>query len=195
MNRRIRNIASEADREVLRATYEFAPSPHHATKKNEEDERSSSWQERMLRRYNESLYKEYALADISRPGQIGLRWRTKQEVVEGRGEKSCGNKRCLASEDLCTVEVPFAYTEAGTSKKELVKLRLCPVCLPQVSTKSKSRKRSKRTLSDENNSDDQDEDDKASCSNSSSSPLEKERRRRKKHKPKDSLKRRKDRTR
>jgi protein FRA10AC1 len=183
MSRRIKNITSEADREVLRENYEFAPSASSSHAMTKDDEMSSCWQDRMLRRYNEGLYKEYALVDISRPDQIGLRWRTKQEVVEGRGEKSCGNKRCLVSEDLCTVEVPFAYTEAGISKKELVKLRLCPGCLPQVLTKSTSRKLSKRNVSEE--------DEEASCSNSSSSPLESEKCSRKRLGRKDSRKRRK----
>jgi len=169
MSQRIRNVATEADRDHLRARYEFIPSSSgvgsssSSNTKKEDEVPSSSWQDRMVQRYNEGLYREYALADISRPGQIGLRWRTKQEVLDGRGERTCGNKRCLASKDLSTIEVPFAYTEAGVSKKELVKLRLCPVCLPHVVTKkSQSQQKSKRDRSVDN-------DDDTSSSNSSSS--------------------------
>jgi len=54
----------------------------------------SRWQERMVKRYHDHLYKEYALADLSVPGRIGLRWRTRDEVVSGRGDRTCGNKRC-----------------------------------------------------------------------------------------------------
>ena len=38
------------------------------------------------------LFKEYAIADLSRhkEGKVGLRWRTQKEVVAGRGQFSCG---------------------------------------------------------------------------------------------------------
>jgi protein FRA10AC1 len=113
-----------------------------------------SWQDRMVRHYHEGLYKEYALADLSCPGRLGLRWRTKQEVIDGRGDQSCGNKRCLGLEDLSTLEVPFAYQEAGVAKKELVKLRLCPACVPHVrsmnsQSTARHKERSKRNRSDD----------------------------------------------
>ncbi|KAG7356110.1 folate-sensitive fragile site-like protein [Nitzschia inconspicua] len=98
---------------------------------------------RMVQSYHDNLYKEYALADLSRgPGQIGLRWRTRQEVVDGRGERTCGNKLCTKQQErnngpLITLEVPFAYQEHGVKKKELVKLRLCPACLPLVKPQKK----------------------------------------------------------
>ena len=41
-----------------------------------------SWEQRLAKRYYDSLFREYALADMSRyrEGAVGLRWRTKQEV-------------------------------------------------------------------------------------------------------------------
>jgi protein FRA10AC1 len=126
----LKNVVSAADRGLLEEQYEFVPS-----QTNDDDKKPSTWQDRMVQRYNDGLYREYALADLSCPGQLGLRWRTRQEVVDGRGEKSCGNKRCLHSVGLVTMEVPFAYQEGGIKKKELVKLRLCPTCFPQVRTK------------------------------------------------------------
>ena len=40
------------------------------------------------------LFKEYAIADLSRykEGRVGLRWRTQKEVVSGRGQFVCGAK-------------------------------------------------------------------------------------------------------
>jgi protein FRA10AC1 len=50
----------------------------------------------MVKHYHSHLYKEYVLADLTRPGQVGLRWRTEQEVQSGRGNATCGNKHCHA---------------------------------------------------------------------------------------------------
>lgn len=134
---KLKNVVSEADHDILKEHYTFVPP---------EAEKATSWQERMVQRYHDGLYKEYALADLSRPGQIGLRWRTRQEVLDGRGERTCGNKRCPQqdqqrtnpdddSNTLSTLEVPFSYSEHGRAKKELVKLRLCQSCRPLVDTK------------------------------------------------------------
>jgi hypothetical protein len=40
----------------------------------------------MAKRYVAKLFKEYALADLSRykQGQVGLRWRVEREVIEGK---------------------------------------------------------------------------------------------------------------
>ena len=57
-----------------------------------------------LTRYHEKLFKEYALADMSRhrEGQVGLRWRTEAEVFDGKGQFVCGNKRCTESDGLAS---------------------------------------------------------------------------------------------
>jgi hypothetical protein len=46
-----------------------------------------TWDQRVARRYYDKLYKEYTLGDLSRhkTGQVAMRWRTKQEVVSGKG--------------------------------------------------------------------------------------------------------------
>ena len=62
----------------------------------------STWQQRMVQHYHSHLYKEYVLADLSRVrsgkggrgGPVGLRWRTAQEVKDGKGFRSCGNLAC-----------------------------------------------------------------------------------------------------
>lgn len=60
--------------------------------------------------------------------RIGLRWRTEKEVISGKGQFECGNKKCTAREGLRSYEVNFAYSEAGENKQALVKLRVCPKC-------------------------------------------------------------------
>lgn len=138
---RVRNVVSSADHAELEKAYTFVP-PSSINSNDALNGNSrgggSTWQDRMVQKYHEGLYKEFALADLSRPGQLGLRWRTRQEVVDGRGERSCGNKICHNKNDLVTLEVPFSYEERGVAKKELVKLRLCPACRPMV---DKSRRR------------------------------------------------------
>lgn len=176
----LKNVVSAADRAVLEERYEFVPS------EKKKDAHESTWQDRMVQRYHDGLYKEFALADLSRPGQLGLRWRTRQEVLDGRGERSCGNKRCVNSRELSTIEVPFAYQEGGVQKKELVKLRLCATCLPLVSKKKSHRGEEKVGKSSKDSSS---EGDVSSSEDESSD----ERRKRKKHKVK--LRRRRKKTR
>jgi hypothetical protein len=66
-------------------------------------------------RKRSKLFKEYAIADLSRyrQGRVGLRWRTQREVVNGTGQFACGAKGCGERRGLASFEVPFAYQEAG----------------------------------------------------------------------------------
>uniref|UniRef100_A0A7R9ZUN6 Protein FRA10AC1 n=1 Tax=Pseudo-nitzschia arenysensis TaxID=697910 RepID=A0A7R9ZUN6_9STRA len=162
--RRMKNVVSAADHATMKEHYSFLPpesgsvdkgsGTDESTDKTSQDgsqsahksSSSNSWQERMVSKYHQHLFKEFALADLSIPGRIGLRWRTRQEVVNGRGERSCGIKKCqYPNHDrntLVTLEVPFSYREHGKAKKELVKLRLCTNCRPLLpnSTTTKSNK-------------------------------------------------------
>jgi protein FRA10AC1 len=67
------------------------------------------------------------LAQVSNGGQIGMRWRTEKEVICGKGDTVCGNKRCH-NVAVHSFEVPFSYVEMGLQKIELVKVRLCAEC-------------------------------------------------------------------
>lgn len=57
-----------------------------------------------------------------------MRWRTEQEVKDGRGQFSCGCRRCNQTKNLKTWEVDFTYFENEEKKNALVKVRLCPEC-------------------------------------------------------------------
>ena len=103
------------------------------------------WGRRLAKKYYDSLFREFAICDLSRytENKVAMRWRTEGEVIEGRGQLTCGEKRCSQSCDLKTWEVNFRYEEQGVSKNALVKLRLCPACSSMLNWKEK-RKQVKR---------------------------------------------------
>ena len=102
-----------------------------------------SWEQRLAKKYHDTLYKEYALADMSRyrEGAVGLRWRTETEVFDGKGQFVCGAKGCNADAELASFEVNFAYDEGGGARKNaLVKLRLCPGCAAKLNYRREQRR-------------------------------------------------------
>ena len=70
---------------------------HHRFLWDDDGDEKLSWEQRLSRKYHARLFKEYALADMSRyrEGQVGLRWRTEAEVFDGKGQFVCGNKACV----------------------------------------------------------------------------------------------------
>ena len=138
-----------SDEDVLRATYRFlrddgadaglagAPGSDPNPNPNPQPQPQLPWEVRLARRYYAKLFREFALADLSKAaseGQVGLRWRTEAEVVSGTGQFTCGCRRtpgggrCAATAGLASFELLFAYVEAGASKAALVKVRACPEC-------------------------------------------------------------------
>ncbi|VUZ40176.1 unnamed protein product [Hymenolepis diminuta] len=89
-----------------------------------------TWEEKLAKHYWDRLYKEYAIADLSRykEGKLGLRWRSEREVVSGKGQFICAAVNCSSVEFLRSWEVDFAYRERGEKRNVLVKVRLCPMC-------------------------------------------------------------------
>jgi len=57
-----------------------------------------------------------------------MRWRQEKEVVTGKGQFVCGNKKCSERKKLKTWEVNFGYIEHNEKKNALVKCRLCFEC-------------------------------------------------------------------
>ncbi|XP_010893929.1 protein FRA10AC1 isoform X2 [Esox lucius] len=96
----------------------------------DEDEEQMTWEKELAKKYYDKLFKEYCIADLSRykENKFGFRWRIEKEVVSGKGQFVCGNKRCEVEEGLKSWEVNFAYVEQGEKRNALVKLRLCPEC-------------------------------------------------------------------
>lgn len=120
---------SQQELQVLRDKFQFIRDDEADAEQGETD-----WQVRMSVRYYRQLFREYALADLSRyqEGKIGLRWRTEREVISGKGQFSCGNKRCDAREDLHSYELLFGYVEHGEKKRCLVKVRVCGECAKKL---------------------------------------------------------------
>lgn len=83
-----------------------------------------------------ALYKEYAVADVraARAGghALGLRWRTRAEVLAGKGTAVCAALDCAGTRGLRSYEVDFRYREAGAAQRTLVKVRLCRACARAV---------------------------------------------------------------
>ncbi len=99
------------------------------------DEALLQYQEDLVERYNQSLFREFALADLEggrRSGGLGLRWRTREEVMSGKGATQCGAIDCNARDRLVVMEVNFRYEEHGEIKQALVKLTLCADCFHRM---------------------------------------------------------------
>uniref|UniRef100_A0A4W4GLK1 FRA10A associated CGG repeat 1 n=1 Tax=Electrophorus electricus TaxID=8005 RepID=A0A4W4GLK1_ELEEL len=90
-----------------------------------EDEEHMTWEKELAKKYYDKLFKEYCIADLSRykENKFGFRWRIENEVISGKGQFLCGNKRCERQEGLKSWEVNFAYVEHGEKRNALVKLR------------------------------------------------------------------------
>ncbi|CAI5723050.1 unnamed protein product [Hyaloperonospora brassicae] len=129
---------SQDDLNVLKSKFQFIRDDDADAEQGETD-----WQIRMSVRYYQQLFREYALADLSRyaEGKIGLRWRTEAEVVAGKGQFICGNKRCDERTQLHSYELLFAYVEHGKRKRCFVKVRVCSTCAAKLFHKKLNERR------------------------------------------------------
>jgi protein FRA10AC1 len=113
---------------------------------DEQNPKSLSWEQRIAKKYWDKLFKEYAITDLTyykskllcrkntfnvsrRENRIAFRWRIEKEVIDGKGQFICAQKKtCSETEGLRTWEVPFGYAEDDKKKMALVKVRLCAEC-------------------------------------------------------------------
>ncbi|XP_071931700.1 uncharacterized protein [Coffea arabica] len=125
----------KTDQDTLREGYRFI--------RTEEDDMNPSWEQRLVKRYYDKLFKEYCIADMShyKSGKVGMRWRTEKEVISGKGQFFCGNKHCNNKEGLASYEVNFSYFEAGENKQALVKLVTCEKCAEKLLYKNQKEKK------------------------------------------------------
>lgn len=133
----------KTDQDTIREGYRFILS--------EEDEMDQSWEQRLVKRYHDKLFKEYCIADMSqyKSGKIGLRWRTEKEVISGKGQFICGNKHCDKRDGLTSYEVNFSYFEAGENKQALVKLVTCERCAEKLNYKKRKEEQSAKREKEE----------------------------------------------
>ncbi|XP_052874076.1 uncharacterized protein LOC108467465 isoform X2 [Gossypium arboreum] len=122
----------KTDHDTLREGYRFI--------RSEEDDMNHSWEQKLVKRYYDKLFKEYCIADMSqyKSGKIGLRWRTEKEVISG--QFICGNKHCNEKDGLASYEVNFSYFEAGENKQALVKVVTCERCAEKLHYKKRKEK-------------------------------------------------------
>lgn len=115
---------------------------------DEEDGSSgeTSWEVALAKRYYGKLFKEYCIIDVSKykENKFGMRWRLEKEVVIGKGQFVCANKKCEEVKKLRTWEVNFAYVEQGAKKNALVKCRLCFECSYKLNYTHKKKDVTKR---------------------------------------------------
>ncbi|XP_003484854.1 protein FRA10AC1 [Bombus impatiens] len=111
----------------------------------DQDNEPETWGARLAKKYYDKLFKEYCIADLTyyKQNKVALRWRTEKEVIVGKGQFECGNKKCKEKEDLKSWEVNFGYIEHDQKKNALVKLRLCPECSIRLNYRSQKREAKK----------------------------------------------------
>ncbi|KAK9873078.1 hypothetical protein WA026_020809 [Henosepilachna vigintioctopunctata] len=104
-----------------------------------------TWEEELAKKYYDKLFKEFCICDLSKykENKVALRWRTKTEVISGKGQFFCAEKKCSNSNNsqvhLRTWEVNFCYVENKETKNALVKVKLCSQCSVKLNYHSKKR--------------------------------------------------------
>ncbi|SBT74775.1 conserved protein, unknown function [Plasmodium malariae] len=80
----------------------------------------------LLQRYYNSICNKYVICDLTKykETKIGLRWRTEEEIINGKGHIICSSKKCNNT-DLKTYEFLFQYVE-GEITKEVIKTDILP---------------------------------------------------------------------
>lgn len=140
-----RNVGSAMRDAAYETTDEEAMRREHAFLRCEEADgaRKGDWGVALARRYYERLVKTYAVCDLSRAGvgQVGMRWRTEREVREGKGQFTCGERKCEERRGLETYECHFKYEEKGERKQALVKVRVCRRCAEKLNKSDESVRR------------------------------------------------------
>ncbi|KAF9648682.1 hypothetical protein BDM02DRAFT_3155618 [Thelephora ganbajun] len=132
---KVPNLEGTTEFEILKSSHQFL-------RADDEETKDLPWNDKVAKKYYDSLYKEFAVCDLKhyKSGNFSLRWRTESEVLSGAGETTCGNTRCHHhspepdddSFHLNTVELPFAYVEKGEAKNALVKVVLCDRCIKKL---------------------------------------------------------------
>ena len=115
---------------TFKTDFDIIQENHQFIWDEEDNESGETWGKRLAKKYYDKLFKEYCISDLSRykQNQFAMRWRTENEVHIGKGQFTCGAKKCDERKGLKSWEVNFAYVEHGEKKNTLIKLRLCPDC-------------------------------------------------------------------
>ena len=144
------DLPERTDVTVLQDNFQFIRDDEKDQKTLTEGNSNEAWEVQLARKYYNRLFKEYALCNLDKykTGEIGLRWRTKDEVINGKGHFICANLACEETKGLHSYEVKFTYKENSQTKRTLVKVRVCRGCALKLFYKKikkieKKRKRQK----------------------------------------------------
>ena len=68
----------------------------------DEDLSDEIWQHRLIKAYHSKLFKEFCIVKFSnhQTKRLALRWRSEDEVLNGKGQYICGNGECSVSIEL-----------------------------------------------------------------------------------------------
>ncbi|EGX48125.1 hypothetical protein AOL_s00081g121 [Orbilia oligospora ATCC 24927] len=157
----------KTERDLLEQEFEFLRDDS-----NDNGTGNNDTAKEIAKKYYENLFREFALIDLSRwrEGQVALRWRTKQEVLQGLGQFTCASLTCprhaaapteesidefrlddTSTRDnnksetgegvgLETFEMNFGYMEKGVKKNALVKVCVCEKCAGKLRRVKEGRK-------------------------------------------------------
>ena len=103
-----------------------------------------------------------------------MRWRVEAEVVAGKGQFVCGNKKCEERRKLRTWEVNFGYVEQGVKKNALIKCRLCFDCSYKLNYHHKKKEVTKKKKKSKKRKHKRDRSSSSSDSDSESKKRKKE---------------------
>ncbi|GAW78978.1 hypothetical protein, conserved [Plasmodium gonderi] len=109
-----------SDYDILKKKYQFV---HDVSTENNS----------LLQKYYKSICNKYVICylDEYKVKKIGLRWRTEEEIVSGKGHIICSSNEC-DNTNLNTYEFMFRYSEEGIEKETKVKLRACMDCAYKI---------------------------------------------------------------
>lgn len=127
------------DIDVVRENHRFLWEDDEGEEISEKD---LKWEQRVAKKYWDKLFTEYAICDLTyfKKNRIAFRWRIEKEVVSGKGQFICAQKKvCDEKEGLRTWEVNFGYVEDDKPKYALVKVRLCATCSAKLNSNKKYR--------------------------------------------------------
>ena len=79
---------------------------------------AESKEDKFLQEYNNKLYREFCICDLSlyKKGKIGLRWCFESDILKGKGYTICGNISCERTKHLKPFEVNMKYKEHNETK-------------------------------------------------------------------------------
>ncbi|KAH8152856.1 uncharacterized protein LAJ45_03082 [Morchella importuna] len=139
--------------EKARSERDIIEEHHQFIQENDNESEEMDEEKRLARSYYQKLYREFAVVELARwkEKQIAMRWRTKEEVLAGKGQFLCANLSCRNEEStldedpdedpdvvsndrkgLRGFELLFEYVEKLEKKSALVKVRVCDQCATKL---------------------------------------------------------------